>query len=240
MLAEQIRLLRTNLRYMDGETPIKTILVTSFMSGEGKSFLSINLASSLAIGNVRVLLLELDLRKPKLAKYLNIQPQYGLTDHLVSNVDLQRVIVNVPELENVDVITSGPIPPNPTELLMGNKLGRFIEELKMKYDYVIFDSSPVGLVADAFSLEKLADASLFILRHKFSYKTTIKYIEKLYQDKRFRNIGIVVNGISDLQGVGYGYGYGYGYSYGYGYNYGGSYYEKDNSFFDKMFSLFKK
>ncbi|MGI8952815.1 MAG: polysaccharide biosynthesis tyrosine autokinase [Chitinophagaceae bacterium] len=243
VLAEQLRLLGTNLNFMGAKNAIKTILITSFMSGEGKSFISINLARSLAAGNKKVLLLEMDLRKPKFNKYLNIQSKCGLTDYIVNNKNYNDIVVKMPGMENIDVITSGAVPPNPTELLLSDKLIQLLTVLKEKYDYIVIDSSPVGLVADSFSLDKFVDISLFILRHTYSHKTTIHYIEKLFAEKRFKNVGIIVNGITHARGISYGYGYGYGYSYGYGYYSGNGYYEgnKENvSLLNRVFSLFKR
>ena len=132
---------------------------------------------------------------------------------------------------------------------MSKRLEKMLVDVRKEYDYVILDTSPVGLVADAFLLDKYADMSLFILRHKYSYKTTVQYIERLFTDKRFNNLGIIVNGIIDTEGMGYGYGYGYGYSYGYGYGYGyhysSGYYDKGNGnkatgFVNKLLSLFRR
>ena len=183
----------------------------------------------------------MDLRKPKFAKYLDIKPEYGLTDYIVNNLEPSQLITRSPFVENIDIITSGPVPPNPTELLISKKLSILFEWAKKEYDFIIFDSSPVGLVADAFSLDKYAEISLFILRHTYSYKTTIKYVDRLYHEKRFKNLAIIVNGISNVRGMGYGYGYGYGYSYGYGYHYGNGYYGSNKipgGFFNKLFSVF--
>lgn len=230
VLAEQFRLIRTNLQYIASDKKGKTILVTSFMSGEGKSFVSLNLAGSLATSDKRVLLLELDLRKPKLAKYLNIEAGMGLTDYLVKqNMRIEEVITNVQGIGNVDIITSGPIPPNPTELIMSEKFNDLLRLAKEKYDFIVIDSSPIGLVADAFIVGHAVDITLFIIRHKYSYKTTIKFIEKLYLEKKFTRLGIVMNGIISSSGLGYGYGYGYGYSYGYGYHYGSGYYTEEQN-----------
>jgi len=227
VLAEQFRLIRTNLQYFIHDDKVKLILVTSFMSGEGKSFVSLNLTGSLITGKKKVLLIEMDLRKPKLAKYLNINPPYGLTDYIVSDTPFEKIITSIPGLSNADVITSGPIPPNPTELIMNDKITNLFAYARERYDYIIVDSSPVGLVADAFILGDKVDITLFILRHKYSYKTTIKFVEKLYTEKKFNRLGIIVNGIVASPGLGYGYGYGYGYSYGYGYHYGSGYYVDD-------------
>ena len=245
VLAEQFRLIRTNLKYFNVDSNNKLILVTSFMSGEGKSFLSINLANCLSASGSKVLLIEMDLRKPKFSKYLKLDNLYGLSDYIVGDIDFQKIIANHPLLENVDIINSGSIPPNPSELIMSKKMEKLLEKVKQEYDYVILDTSPVGLVADAFLLDKYADMSLFVLRHKYSYKTTIEYIERLFKEKRFNNLGIIVNGIVDSQGIGYSYGYGYGYSYGYGNNYSSGYYEKGTvnkatGFINKALSIFRR
>ena len=245
VLAEQFRLIRTNLKYFNVDSNNKLILVTSFMSGEGKSFLSINLANCLSASGSKVLLIEMDLRKPKFSKYLKLDNLYGLSDYIVGDIDFQKIIANHPLLENVDIINSGSIPPNPSELIMSKKMEKLLEKVKQEYDYVILDTSPVGLVADAFLLDKYADMSLFVLRHKYSYKTTIEYIERLFKEKRFNNLGIIVNGIVDSHGIGYGYGYGYSYGYGYGNNYSSGYYEKGTGnkatgFINKALSIFRR
>ncbi len=230
VVAEQFRLIRTNLQYIAGDAKSKTILVTSFMSGEGKSFVSINLAGSLSVGEAKVLLIEMDLRKPKLSDYLEIKNEYGLTDYIVKDIPFAQIIKKINALQNVDLITSGPIPPNPTELMMHPRMGKLLAYAKENYDYVVIDSSPVGLVADTFTIGRSVDLTLFILRHKYSYKTTLKYISDLYVQKKLNRLNIIVNGIKESRGLGYAYGYGYGYSYGYGYGYRSSadYYSGDD------------
>ncbi len=213
IIAEQLRLIRSNFNYLSGDHAIKNILVTSFMSGEGKSFVSINLAATMATGDTKVLLLEVDLRKPKFAKYLNLQPQYGLTDLIVADLPFTKAITRTSQLPDVDIITSGTIPPNPHELLISKKLRKVLSELQQHYDIIIMDSSPAGLVADTYALEDFADLTLFILRQKYSYSTTVKFVDTLYQEKKFKQAGIVVNGITDMKSFGYGYGYSYGYYY---------------------------
>ncbi len=226
-LAEQFRLIGTNLQYIAPDKTCKSILVTSFMSGEGKSFVSVNLASSLAAGNAKVLLIEMDLRKPKLLKYLNTQPSLGFTDYIINNIPFDKLITRAENLPNVDVITCGPVPPNPTELLMHNRVKALFDFARENYNYIVIDSPPVGLVADVFLISKYVDITLFILRHKYSFKTTIQYIERLYAEQKLNALNIVVNGITDNAGLGYGYGYGYAYGYGYGYHYGSGYYPDD-------------
>ncbi|HRI19601.1 MAG TPA: polysaccharide biosynthesis tyrosine autokinase [Panacibacter sp.] len=226
-LAEQFRLIGTNLQYIAPDKICKAILVTSFMSGEGKSFVSINLASSLAAGSAKVLLIEMDLRKPKLVKYLDARVSLGFTDYIVNNISFDKLIAKTDSLPNVDIITCGPVPPNPTELLMHQRVKDLFEFAKENYNYIVIDSPPVGLVADVFLISKYVDVTLFILRHKYSYKTTIQYIERLYAEQKLNALNIVVNGITDNAGLGYGYGYGYAYGYGYGYHYGSGYYPDD-------------
>jgi capsular exopolysaccharide synthesis family protein len=218
-MAEQFRLIGTNLRYLATDEKCKMILVTSFMSGEGKSFVSINLASSLSAGNRKVLLIEMDLRKPKLAKYLNLDPEHGLSDYLINNLPYEKFITRSDHLPDVDIITCGPVPPNPAELLMHPRIEKLFEFAKENYKYIVIDSSPVGLVADVFLVSKYIDVTLFILRHKYSYKTTIQYVERLNADKKFNRLNLVVNSIKEPTTAGYRYGYGYSYGYGYGYSY---------------------
>ena len=222
-MAEQFRLVGTNLRYLAADEKSKMILVTSFMSGEGKSFVSINLASSLSVGNAKVLLIEMDLRKPKLAKYLNLDPAHGLSDYLVNNLPYEQFITKSDILPHVDIITCGPVPPNPSELLMHPRIEKLFEFAREHYKYIVIDSSPVGLVADVFLVSKYVEITLFILRHKYSYKTTLQYVDRLNTDKKFTRLNLVINGIKEPTTAGYRYGYGYSYGYGYGYSYGYGY-----------------
>ena len=240
ILAEQFRLIRANLQYVgDADNSVKKILVTSFMSGEGKSFTSLNLAGSLSNGSTKVLLIELDLRKPKLSRYLNLKTNQGITEYIVNNsIKEEDVIFHIDEMDNVDIITSGSIPPNPTELLMSGRLSKLFNWADKKYDYIIIDSSPVGLVADGFLIDKHVDMCLFILRHKFSFKTTISYIDRLAKENKFKRIGIIVNGIKEKGNIGQGYTYGYSYGYGYGYSSYG--YSEDLNGRPKWFRIFKK
>ncbi|HMZ45198.1 MAG TPA: polysaccharide biosynthesis tyrosine autokinase, partial [Chitinophagaceae bacterium] len=204
-IAEQFRLIRTNLQYMVPDKPLQSLLVTSFMSGEGKSFVSLNLASSLAITGAKTVILEFDLRKPKLSKYLELSNDIGLSNFIIKDMNIDEIIQEVPNRENLFVISSGPIPPNPAELLLSQRTVKLFEQLATRFDYIIIDTAPVGLVTDALLLEKFVDLSLFILRHKYSFKAEIPFVDKLYRDKKFKNMGIIVNGIKN-EGSGYGYG----------------------------------
>ncbi|MCC6817457.1 MAG: polysaccharide biosynthesis tyrosine autokinase [Bacteroidia bacterium] len=222
-IAEQFRTLRTSLSYLGINKDNKIVLLTSSISGEGKSFISINLANSFALTGKKVILLELDLRKPKLSVMLNLNNNPGMTDYLAGLVDKKDVIKEVKSQNNFYIVTAGNIPPNPTELIINGKLDVLIEELKAEYDYIILDSPPIGLVSDARLLNKFSDLSLYIVRHKHTPKSYLKFIDQVYSNGELRNMNIVFNGLKprgvfgSVGGKGYGAGYGYGSGYGYGY-----------------------
>lgn len=220
-IAEQFRLIRTNLEYIGVDYKIKSMLVTSYMSGEGKSFFSLNLAASVALLGKKVLIIELDLRKPRLSKELGIENKSGLTNYLIgTDLKLENLTIPVPGSENLDLLPSGIIPPNPSEIILSDKMVGVFKWINDNYDFVVIDSAPVGLVTDALLLDKFVDFTFFIIRHKFTYKASLGYIDKIYNERKFKNMGIVVNGIRVGAGENYGYGYGYGYGNGYGYGYG--------------------
>jgi tyrosine-protein kinase Etk/Wzc len=230
MVAEQLRALRTNLNFVIPNANQKVILFTSSISGEGKSFISLNLGASLAMSGKRAIILELDLRKPKLHAGLEINNDKGLSNYLIGEVTTNDIIKSIPQQENYYIITSGPIPPNPAELLLNGKINKLMEELKTQFDYILLDAPPVGLVTDAQILSTYADTTLFIVRHAYTAKTHIMTIDNFYQGKKFLNLNIILNSI-DLTGT---YAYGYGYSYGYG-----GYYQEDSPD-DQKKPLFKR
>lgn len=238
-ISEQFRLIRTNIQYMGAEKPVKTILLSSFMSGEGKSFVSLNLASSMGITGAKTVILEFDLRKPKLSKYLNIPTDNGISNFIVKDIPVETIIKKVPGYEHIDVISSGPIPPNPAELLLSHKTTILMQYLQDHYDIIIIDTAPVGIVTDALLLEKYADLTMFVVRHKYSPKAVIPFIEKLNREKKFKSLSLVVNGIKNNGSFGSGYdGYSYGYSYGYGYGYNVQ--DKKKGFLENLLSGFSK
>jgi tyrosine-protein kinase Etk/Wzc len=214
IVAEQYRLLRSNLTYMGSD--IKVILVTSFFRNEGKSFTSLNLVNILAQTGKRAVIMEFDLRKPKLLKRLNLQNDRGISDYIVTDIPESSIIKTVKTKTNsFDVIGCGNIPPNPGELILTDRVDKLINYLRNNYDYVIIDTAPVGLVADTFSLARIADATLYIVRHDNTEKTTLNFVNKVKAEHKLPNMGIVINGIKNKHGFGYSYGYGYGYGYGY-------------------------
>ena len=226
LLSEQIRALRTNIQFFntDGD-PKQTILVTSSISGEGKSFISLNLAASLAIADKKVVMLELDMRKPKLHRYIKETSPQGLSSYLSGQATLDEIIKPVPGYDSLFFIPCGIVPPNPSELISGDKMRYLFENLHEHFDIVIADTPPVGLVTDANILAKYASMTLYIVRHLYTSKGFLKNVDTLYREKRFPNMCLVINGI-DMQ-KDYEYNYGYGYDAGYGYMYRSGYHHED-------------
>ncbi len=213
-IGEQFRLLRTNLHYIvPAGYQLKTILVSSFISGEGKSFVSLNLANSIATTGAKTIILEFDLRNPRLSKMLKVDNELGLSNFIAGNVSIQEIIKQVAEINNTSIITSGPIPSNPAELLLSPKTAELFSYLQKEFDYIIIDTAPVGLVTDALLLEKYTDVTLCIIRHRLTLKAVLPYIDKLNNEKKFKNMGIVVNSIKRDGSYGYSFGFGYSYSY---------------------------
>lgn len=205
--SELFRLIRTNLQFMLNGSRDKVVLMTSSRSGEGKSFISINLAASLALlQKKKVLLVGMDIRKPQLANYLGIAPTPGLTEYLsTEGMPIESIIRHDVVMKNMDVIVAGPVPPNPAELLASEHVDELFARLREMYDYIIIDSAPVGMVSDTFSLNRLADASIFVTRVNHSLISDLEYINKIYEEKRLNKLSVVINGTKSKQGYGYGY-----------------------------------
>ncbi len=217
VLAEQIRIVRTNLSYFGIKDDKKVILVTSSIPGEGKSFVSLNLAVSYALMGKKVALLELDMRKPKIAKQLKMEVVKGIANHLVGMASMAEITMSVNEFKGLYLLPSGPIPPNPSELITTEAFKSMIVELKKTYDYVIFDTPPVSVVTDAQLIAEYADATLYVVMHDKTPKVFLGMIANIYQQKKLPNMSVLFNGIKP-RGFGlYGYTYGNGYGYGYGY-----------------------
>ena len=222
IIAEQFRSLRTNLAFMGMNEENKTLLVTSSISGEGKSFIALNLAMSFTLTGKKVGLMEMDLRKPKLSKYLDISRDPGITNFLINKANIDQIIKET-KYPNLFVISAGPIPPNPTELILSPKFGEMMALLKEKFDYIIIDSAPIGPVTDSQLISSYANTTLYVVRHGFTPKVFLRMMDDLYQQKKFNNMALIFNGLKP-RGISFlGYGYGYGsYGYGYGYGYGSS------------------
>lgn len=240
VVAEQFREVRTNLRYIGLEGDRKVLLVTSSMPGEGKTFVAINTAISFSLSNKKVALLGFDLRKPKLAKEIGIENTPGISNYLVGQVEISEIIKPLKGYPNVKVIPSGTIPPNPSELVLHEKMHTMMAYLKEHYDVIVIDSPPIGSVTDAKLLAYYADATLYVLRQLYTGKSFFPMIKETYREKRLPNMGLVLNGIRRRKFLGYSYGSygGYGGYGGYGsqYGYGHGYTEEDS----KKKGLFKK
>ncbi|WP_439559405.1 GumC family protein [Dyadobacter sp.] len=212
-VAEQFRALRTNLQYL-GDGNCRVIMFTSSIGGEGKSFISINLAASLAYSDKRVLLIGLDLRKPTLHERLGVSNRVGASNCLIGQGSYADFIQPTGVHPKFDVLTSGPIPPNPSELLGNGKLPVLLSQLKSEYDYILIDSPPYGLVTDSALIAEHVDATLYLVRYNYTILDHLRRIGELHRGRRFANLSVIFNGVN--YGAGYGYGYGYG-GYGYGY-----------------------
>ena len=217
VIAESLRAIRTNIQYLASEKKSKVISVTSSIGGEGKTFTAMNLAAIFALANYKTVLIGADLRKPKLHKDFDIDQSQGLSSLLINKSSLSKVTKST-EIDNLFVIGSGPTPPNPSELLDSETMNKIINDLKKKYDYVIFDTPPIGLVTDGVIIMKHTDINLYVVRHAFTKNKSLDTINKIYNRNQVNNIQIIINDFKQKSSsYGYGYGYGYGYEDGYGY-----------------------
>ena len=233
LMSETFRNVRTNLQFML-ENGKNVILVTSTVSGEGKSFISANLAISLSLLGKKVVIVGLDIRKPGLNKVFNLpKKEYGITQFLTnSTVNLMDLVHHSDINKNLYILPGGTVPPNPTELLARDGLEKAVEILRKNFDYVILDTAPVGMVTDTLLIGCVADLSVYVCRADYTRKTEFTLINELAENNKLPNLCIVINGL-DLQKKKYGYYYGYGkYGkyYGYGKHYGyGEYKIKDKA-----------
>lgn len=220
LIAESFRSIRTNLQFINASNASsKVIAITSTISGEGKTFVSINLAGIIAYSGKRVIVLDLDMRKPRIHLALGLDNSKGMSTLLIGKYKLEEV-VHKTDTDNLDVITAGPIPPNPSELIISKPMDDLLELLKKNYDLVIIDNPPVGLVTDGIAMLQKADYPIYVMRANYSKREFIHFIDRLYFENDLTNLSIILNGI-DIKRQRYGYGY-----YGYGYTYGqGNYYE---------------
>jgi tyrosine-protein kinase Etk/Wzc len=238
MVAEQFRIIRTNMQYILNKIEKPVILVTSSFSGEGKSFISTNMGAVIALTGKKSLVVEFDIRKPKILAGLNLGKKPGITNYLVGKAELKDLIVPVPGEENLFVLPCGPVPPNPAELLLDQRVAQLFEIVRRDFDAVIVDTAPVGMVSDALTLGKFADCTIYLVRQGHTYKKQVALIDDLYHSKKLPAVSIIINDVKLKAGYGY-YGYGrYGYGYGYGHS---GYYEEEvtrKSILDKITAWF--
>ncbi|MCV2483972.1 polysaccharide biosynthesis tyrosine autokinase [Flavobacterium sp. SH_e] len=219
-LSEAFRGIRSSLQFLYKKQKVngaKTLMITSSISGEGKTFCSINIATVFALSEKKTVIVGLDLRKPRLADEFKLTTPLGVVNYLIRQNSLEEITNSTP-IPNLDVILSGPIPPNPSELILSDAMKELIDELKLKYDYIILDTPPVGLVADSLELVQFADVILYIVRQNYTKKDMITMLNTRLKRGELSNVSIVLNGYENKAkyGAAYGYGYGYGaYSNGY-------------------------
>lgn len=218
LVNEMFRTLRNNLLFMLSEKEQNVILVTSTVANEGKTFVAANLARSLSLMDKKTIIIGADIRKPKLARAVGVpKREIGLSSYLAGQIqDYNEIIEQVDN--NFYLLQSGPIPPNPNELLSKRRIGELLNELKKEFDYIVLDTAPVGVVSDTFMLAKYADACIYVIRENYSEKDTISFINNIVHDKRLRNVAVVLNMAVTPKNQGrYKYGYKYSYRYRYGY-----------------------
>ena len=213
-LSESFRMIRANLGFMSVDKTIQVIMFTSSIPHSGKTFVSSNLAMTLAASGKRVLIIDFDLRRRTLSKTMGHRnDRRGLTSYLMNKITSVDDIVTHSEIdENLDFIFAGPQPPNPAEMLMSQRVDSLIAELRKSYDYIILDSVPAMAVADAMIIDRLTDLTVYVIRQGNLDRRHLPDIEQLYREKKFHNMSIVLN---DVTGGKHSYGYGYGYGYGY-------------------------
>lgn len=223
-IGEQFRALRTNLHFLHGQkNKGRVTLLTSSISSEGKSFVSVNLGAALAVSGRKTIILEFDLRRPNVLKSFNLDANHpGLSNYLISESGAEDIIQASGVQENLDLIGSGQIPPNPSELLEQPEIDSLIAWLRDRYDDILIDTPPVQLVTDAMILSRVADVTLYVIRQGHTHKSLLTSINNLYKEQHFPKMNIIFNGIKSGK-------------YGYGDNYGNDYYahEKKKSFFSK-------
>lgn len=226
VINEAFRVLRTNVEFMnDKEKRSQVIILTSFNPGSGKTFLTVNIAASLAIKNSKVLVIDGDMRHGSASEFAG-SPSRGISDYLSGATnDIENIKVTDTGFPGLHIIPVGETPPNPTELLHSNKFRTLLEKMKDEYDYIFIDCPPIDIVADTQIIEENADRTLFVIRAGLLNRDMLYELEDIYDEKRLKNMAVILNGTYSNQGR-YGYRYGYSYGYGYGYGYGYHYHQK--------------
>jgi capsular exopolysaccharide synthesis family protein len=209
-------------------------MITSTVSGEGKSFITLNLAAAMALSGKKVLLVDMELRKAQLTKDLGLQDHTGIADYLERSAFLNDVIQPSGINENLWVLSSGELESNPSETLLNDKMGAFFDEMKRKFDYIILDTPPAAIVTDAQVIGRYADVTLYIVRQKVTYKKHIDVIEDLKQNNKLKNISVILNDVKLVPGYNQGYGFGYRFDEDFGYYTQEDVTEK-KSFFKRLF-----
>jgi len=214
-IAEEFRMLRTSLHYLGMHAASKRILITSTIPGEGKSFVALNLAITLALGGKKVILAEFDLVNPTLAIKMGIEGNVkGVADYLGGNAEVEDVIQNVENNANLFIITAGNLPGNPSELILQERTEELLNYLNNRFDYVFIDTAPVGVLSDGYVLSRYCDATLYVVRHGYTPKKILERLEQNNKINELKNLAIIFNGVKIRGFFKNNYGYGYNYVYG--------------------------
>jgi tyrosine-protein kinase Etk/Wzc len=236
-ISEQFRIIRTNLQYVIAKKERPVIMVTSSFSSEGKSFISTNIAAVMALAGKKTVIMEFDIRKPKIVSGLDMKRKMGITNYIIGRSSFEDLVVKVDGVENLYVIPCGPIPPNPAELLIDPLLDELMKEVVRQFDVVVMDTAPIGLVSDAMNLGRYADCTLYIVRQGHTFRKQLNIVEELYTQNKLPRLSLILNDVKAEAGY-YG-GYGYGYYGGYSYGSGSGYFEMDKRKRSKLFGFFR-
>jgi len=225
IIAESLRSIRSNLDFLSKSEGSKLMAITSTISGEGKTFVALNMAGIIAFSEKKVVILDLDMRKPKIHVGFGVPNDKGMSTILIGRNTIDECIYKS-SLNNLDFITAGPVPPNPSELIISSRMVDILNQLKERYDVVVADNPPIGLVTDGIRIIKIADYPIYVFRENYSKRNFVQNVRKLISDNNITNLNIVLNAV-DIKKSGYGYSGVYDYDYGYGYGYGFGYYDED-------------
>jgi len=225
LIAESLRSIRSNLEFLSDKPGPKVLAITSTISGEGKTFVAMNLAGIIAFSEKKVIIIDLDMRKPKIHVGFGVSNDKGMSTILIKRNSISECIYRS-SLTNLDFITAGPVPPNPSELVISQRMIEVIDELKKTYDIIVIDNPPVGLVTDGIKMIKIADYPIYVFRENYSKRNFVQNVNKLMRDHNIKNLSIIMNSVN-IKKSGYGYSGIYDYDYGYGYGYGFGYYDED-------------
>jgi tyrosine-protein kinase Etk/Wzc len=242
LISEALRAIRTNLQFINNEPGPKLVAVTSTISGEGKTFFAMNLAGILAFSDKKVIVIDFDMRKPKIHLGFNVENIKGVST-ILSNIDSIDSCIQPSKVKNLDFITAGPVPPNPSELILTPRMDEMVAYLKEKYDYIIIDNPPVGIVTDGMKSIMMSDYPIYIFKANYSKRLFIQNVNRLISESHINKFSIVLNAVDkEYSSYGYDKGYSYGYYYG-GYGSGYGYYEDQaaaprRSFWSKL-NVFK-
>lgn len=233
LIAESFRTVRTNLEFLGDFQGSKVMAITSTISSEGKTFVALNLAGIIAMSGKKVVILDLDMRRPKIHKGFGVDNDKGMSTMLINKHSFEDC-VRSSDLPGLDFITAGPIAPNPSELMISARMTELVQEAKSKYDMVVIDNPPVGLVTDGIASIRIADYPIYIFRADYSKKHFVQNVDRLINENGITKLSVILNNVDVERNkygsyYGYGYGYGYGYAYGSGYGYNNGYYDEDGN-----------